>query len=170
MAEPIANLVPITTHSGYCHGLSMFSPHYSSADKIFGPVYTVKMVDVKNKAAPQPDKHFADCIPKGSVVYVSQPRGLFSACWGGLMSTRAKILGAEGVVIDGNFRDLLEHRELGMPVSQQALFTPRCARRVFLTGYSCMLEVNLHSVRTASLAAPNSMSRLSTTFRSKNNH
>ncbi|EME86510.1 uncharacterized protein MYCFIDRAFT_210515 [Pseudocercospora fijiensis CIRAD86] len=103
-------------YGGYCHGLSMFSPHYSSAGKIFGPVYTVKMVDAKNKAAPQPDKHFADCIPKGSVVFVSQPKGLFSACWGGLMSTRAKILGAEGVVVDGNFRDLLEHRELGMPL------------------------------------------------------
>lgn len=30
------------------------------------------------------------------------------------MSTRAKRAGAAGVVVDGRFRDLLEHRELGM--------------------------------------------------------
>ena len=30
------------------------------------------------------------------------------------MSTRAKKLGAAGVVIDGRFRDINEHRELGM--------------------------------------------------------
>lgn len=33
------------------------------------------------------------------------------------MSTRAKYLGAQGVVVDGNFRDLNEHREMGFPVS-----------------------------------------------------
>jgi regulator of RNase E activity RraA len=37
-----------------------------------------------------------------------------SACWGGLMSTRAKKLGAAGVVIDGRFRDLAGHQELGI--------------------------------------------------------
>ena len=30
------------------------------------------------------------------------------------MSTRAKKLGAEGVIIDGRFRDINEHRELGV--------------------------------------------------------
>lgn len=30
------------------------------------------------------------------------------------MSTRAKNAGAAGVVVDGRFRDVLEHRELGM--------------------------------------------------------
>jgi regulator of RNase E activity RraA len=33
-----------------------------------------------------------------------------------LMSTRAKYMGAQGVVVDGNFRDLNEHREMGFPV------------------------------------------------------
>jgi regulator of RNase E activity RraA len=34
------------------------------------------------------------------------------------MSTRAKYLGAQGVVIDGHFRDINEHVELGFPVSR----------------------------------------------------
>ena len=33
------------------------------------------------------------------------------------MSTRAQKLGARGVIIDGNFRDVNEHRDLGFPVS-----------------------------------------------------
>lgn len=35
------------------------------------------------------------------------------------MSTRAKYLGAQGVIIDGNFRDVNEHRDLNFPVSLQ---------------------------------------------------
>ena len=32
------------------------------------------------------------------------------------MSTRAKNLGAQGVVVDGRVRDVMEHRESGFPV------------------------------------------------------
>ena len=32
------------------------------------------------------------------------------------MSTRAKYLGAQGVVVDGCFRDVNEHRGMGFPV------------------------------------------------------
>lgn len=93
----------------------MYSPGPANPSaKIFGPAYTVRMVPASDTTAATPPKHFADAIPKDSVVFVSQPQGLISACWGGLMSTRAQKLGAAGVVIDGRFRDLMEHRELGI--------------------------------------------------------
>lgn len=76
----------------------------------------VQMVDVADTTAPTPKQFFVDCVQPGEVVFISQPQGYYSACWGGLMSTRSKYLGARGVVIDGNFRDILEHRELGFPV------------------------------------------------------
>jgi regulator of RNase E activity RraA len=96
----------------------MFSPLQQAGEtKIFGPAYTVQMVEASNTTAPKTDKHFADGIEKDSVVFISQPKGMYSACWGGLMSTRAKYLGAQGVVIDGNFRDINEHRGMGFPVS-----------------------------------------------------
>lgn len=82
--------------------------------KIFGPAYTVRMVPTADETSPNPPHHFADTIPKDSVVFVSQPKGLISACWGGLMSTRAQKLGAAGVVIDGRFRDVEEHIALNM--------------------------------------------------------
>lgn len=99
----------------------MFSPLQQAGEtKIFGPAYTVQMVEASNTTAPKTDKHFADGIEKDSVVFISQPKGMYSACWGGLMSTRAKYLGAQGVVIDGNFRDVNEHRGMGFPVRLQA--------------------------------------------------
>ncbi|KAH6684793.1 ribonuclease E inhibitor RraA/Dimethylmenaquinone methyltransferase [Halenospora varia] len=104
-------------YGGFLSGLQMWSPERQSGTrKIFGPAYTVQMVEANDKSAPNPPIHFADGIPKDSVVFISQPKGLYSACWGGLMSTRAKYLGAQGVVIDGNFRDVNEHRDLGFPL------------------------------------------------------
>lgn len=107
-------------YGGYLHGIKMFSPLQQAGDKkIFGPAYTVQMVDANDTTSPKPSQHFVDGVTKDSVVFISQPRNLYSACWGGLMSTRAKHLGAQGVVIDGNFRDLNEHREMDFPVFAQ---------------------------------------------------
>ncbi|CAD0092739.1 unnamed protein product, partial [Aureobasidium vineae] len=104
-------------YGGYLHGLKMFSPHQQAGTtKLFGPAYTVQMVDAADTSSPKPSGHFVDGVTEGSVVFISQPQGFYSACWGGLMSTRAKYLGAQGVVVDGNFRDLNEHREMQFPV------------------------------------------------------
>ena len=95
----------------------MFSPLQQAGNKkIFGPAYTVQMVDANDKNAPKPPQHFVDGVLKDSVVFISQPKNLYSACWGGLMSTRAKYLGAQGTVIDGLFRDLNEHRDMDYPL------------------------------------------------------
>lgn len=101
----------------------MYSPHQqSSTAKLFGPVYTIQMVDAADTVSPRPSQHFVDAVTEGSVVFVSQPGGCYSACWGGLMSTRAMVLGALGVVVDGNVRDLNEHRDMGFPVSISFFF------------------------------------------------
>jgi len=111
-------------YGGFLSGLTMWSPgRQSGTSKIFGSAYTVQMVDAKDTTSPKPSTHFVDGIPKGSVVFVSQPKGLYSACWGGLMSTRAKYLGAQGVIIDGNFRDINEHRDLGFPLFAKGIST-----------------------------------------------
>ena len=89
--------------------------------RIFGPAVTVKMVSSKDTNAPSPPKHFVDCNEPGKIMYIQQPKGISSACWGGLMSTRASKIGAVGAVVDGRIRDLGEHRELGFSVSIPAL-------------------------------------------------
>jgi regulator of RNase E activity RraA len=51
-------------------------------------------------------------------MYIQQPKELPSACWGGLMSTRAQQLDTLGVNIDGRMRDRQEHRDISFPVCQ----------------------------------------------------
>lgn len=55
-------------------------------------------------------------IPRGAIVFISQPPPQVNAVYGGLMTLRAQALGAAGVVIDGRVRDLGEHRTLKFPV------------------------------------------------------
>lgn len=57
-----------------------------------------------------------DTTPFGAVVLISAPKGTAHAVYGGLMSHRARYLGALGTVIDGNLRDLDEHRTLNYTV------------------------------------------------------
>ncbi|EEU35927.1 uncharacterized protein NECHADRAFT_49670 [Fusarium vanettenii 77-13-4] len=101
-------------YGGFLDGIRIFSP--DSQARIIGPAVTVKMVESSDKSAPALDKHFVDHNEHGGVMYIQQPKDLPSACWGGLMSTRAKFLGAKGVVIDGRMRDINEHKEMKFPV------------------------------------------------------
>lgn len=99
--------------SGFLDGIRMRS---RSKTRITGPAVTAKIVEMSNTEAPKPTAHFADCNEAGKIMYIQQPKGLYAACWGGLMSTRAQHLGAKGVIVDGRVRDLNEHREMGFPV------------------------------------------------------
>ncbi|KAK9315491.1 ribonuclease E inhibitor RraA/Dimethylmenaquinone methyltransferase [Lipomyces starkeyi] len=104
-------------YGGFLDGITMFSPErQAGSTKIFGEAITVKMVDASDKASPSLSKHFCDYNEAGKIMFISQPPGMYSACWGGLMTTRARFLGAQGVIVDGRFRDLLEQREMGFPV------------------------------------------------------
>ncbi len=49
------------------------------------------------------------------------PAEVTTANWGGMMTTRAKVLGLAGVVLDGRARDVEEHRELGFPIFARGL-------------------------------------------------
>lgn len=109
---------------GYLDGISMWSPirpgtvGLGQSPTIIGEATTVKMVRADDTTSPKSSKHFADNNQAGKIMYISQPEGLTSACFGGLMGTRAKALGAEGVVIDGRFRDIAEMQEMGLSVSE----------------------------------------------------
>ncbi|KAH6951263.1 ribonuclease E inhibitor RraA/Dimethylmenaquinone methyltransferase [Ilyonectria sp. MPI-CAGE-AT-0026] len=104
-------------HGGFLEGLVMYSPEFQAGKtKIVGPVFTVKFAPKADATAPKLKGNYVDQIPEGSVVFISQPLPHVNACYGGLMSLRAKHLGARGVVIDGFLRDLQEHRDLEFPM------------------------------------------------------
>lgn len=75
------------------------------------------MVNQKDTSNPKPLGHFADANESGKIMYIQQPKDVYSACFGGLMASRSQILGAAGVVIDGSFRDISDIQQLGLPVS-----------------------------------------------------
>ncbi|KAF2458792.1 ribonuclease E inhibitor RraA/Dimethylmenaquinone methyltransferase [Lineolata rhizophorae] len=105
---------------GYLDGISMWSPTRQgvgeSPPTVVGPAVTVKLVDVDDTTAPKPDVHFADANEPGKVMFIQQPPHMYSACFGGLMATRAKYIGAAGVVVDGRFRDVREIQEMKLPL------------------------------------------------------
>ncbi|KAL7316824.1 hypothetical protein PS15m_003265 [Mucor circinelloides] len=103
--------------AGYIPGIELWSPTYCEGDtRIVGPAFTVKMVEKSDTTSPVPKEHFADAAHEGSVIVISAPPGVKNAVWGGLMSARAQSKGCQGVVIDGNVRDLNEHRQMKFPV------------------------------------------------------
>ncbi|KAF2011984.1 RraA-like protein [Aaosphaeria arxii CBS 175.79] len=104
---------------GYLDGISIWSPvrqGTGASPAIIGEATTVKMVAADDAAAPTPTKHFADSTESGKIMYIQQPKKLYSACFGGLMATRLKASGAAGVVIDGRFRDIQEIQDLKFPL------------------------------------------------------
>ncbi|KAK7914475.1 hypothetical protein PG985_012178 [Apiospora marii] len=128
-------------NGGFLPGLTMWSPQRQDGPtKIVGPAYTVKYVPVDDPAPKHPTHYVRastfvsylprpvrngtadikdtqiDSVPAGAVVFVSAPAGTPNAVYGGLMSTRARALGAVGSVVDGRFRDVQEQRALDYPV------------------------------------------------------
>ncbi|KAK1027971.1 hypothetical protein LTR33_017414, partial [Friedmanniomyces endolithicus] len=104
-------------HGGFLAGLTMWSPkRQDGPTKVVGPAYTVRYVRKNYENEPQPSGHYIDSVPSGSVVFISAPARSINACYGGLMSTRAKNSRAVGTIVDGRLRDLQEHRDLDYPV------------------------------------------------------
>lgn len=103
-------------NGGFLSGLTLWSPdRQSGPTRIVGPAYTVQYAPLADPA-PKLPTHYIDGVPAGSVVFVSCPARTPNAVYGGLMTARARARGAVGSVIDGRFRDLQEHREMGYPV------------------------------------------------------
>ncbi|KAI5476042.1 MFS general substrate transporter [Pseudohyphozyma bogoriensis] len=105
-------------YGGFIEGLVLRSPDFQAGStRIMGPAYTVLFEKNEEKGRkPQVPGHYIDTVPEGSILYLSAPAGLPNAVYGGIMSARAKHLGAVGTIVDGRIRDLQEHRDKKWPV------------------------------------------------------
>ncbi|KAJ5232407.1 hypothetical protein N7468_005363 [Penicillium chermesinum] len=111
-------------NGGFLEGLTMYSPEFQAGEtKLVGQAFTVKFVPKSDQDAPKLQGNYIDQIPNGAVVFISQPLPQVNAIYGGLMSLRAQILNAAGVVVDGRIRDLGEHRALKFPVFAKSVGT-----------------------------------------------
>ncbi|KAI8049551.1 RraA-like protein [Syncephalis plumigaleata] len=113
----VADALQALGRDGFLPDLHLYSPvNNNDAARIIGLAHTVQHVSVNDMGAPKPSEHFVDSAQSGSIIVMSTPQGSINAVWGGLMSTRAKYLGVQGVIIDGRCRDLDEHRAMAFPV------------------------------------------------------
>lgn len=75
----------------------------------------------------------ADCpsvllrASRGDMIVLANSGQVFTALWGGLLSTMAQQRGISGVIVDGAVRDVDEIRDLGFPVWAAAI-VPRPSR------------------------------------------
>ncbi|QLQ81625.1 hypothetical protein HG537_0F03860 [Torulaspora globosa] len=125
IADGLVNLYSIAD-GGYFANLTQYSG--KSSTPVVGRAYTVLFASADD---PRPAVNYIDEIPRGSFVVIALSKDLQTmyapyvkvtqACYGGLMSTRAKYQGAVGSVIFGRVRDVDEHRALEYPVFSYGL-------------------------------------------------
>ncbi len=81
-------------------------------------------------------------------VYVTTGASPRYALWGGLMSTRARSLGAAGAVLDGFHRDTREIAALGFPVFSRGAYAQDQRLRGRVIDFRCPIEFG-NAVRVA---------------------
>lgn len=77
---------------------------------------------------------------KAGEIYICTGGSPRYALWGGLMSTRAKTLGAHGAVLDGFHRDTREILALGFPVFSTGSYAQDQRMRGRVIDYRCPIE------------------------------
>ncbi len=77
---------------------------------------------------------------KPGEIYITTGASPRYALWGGLMSTRAKSLGASGAVLDGYHRDTLEIESLGFPVCSKGAYAQDQRLRGRVIDFRCPVE------------------------------
>ncbi len=82
-------------------------------------------------------------------VYICTGASPRYALWGGLMSTRARALGAAGAVLDGFHRDTREIRGMGFPVFSSGAYAQDQRLRGRVIDFRCTIEF-----RNGTLVAP----------------
>jgi 4-hydroxy-4-methyl-2-oxoglutarate aldolase len=73
-------------------------------------------------------------------VYITTGASPRYALWGGLMSTRARTLGAAGAVLDGFHRDTREITQLGFPVFSTGAYAQDQRLRGRVIDFNCPIE------------------------------
>lgn len=67
----------------------------------------------------RPQKDFVEYNKPGKIMVIQASANKareYAAAWSGLMVARAKELGAQGVIVDGHVREVVEMRRLNFPV------------------------------------------------------
>lgn len=104
-------------------------PQASGSGLIAGRAVTMRVGP--GSPPPGPPRHLGtraiEAAGPDDIIVVEQSSGIDAGCWGGLLSTGARMRGIAGVVADGPVRDIDEAQELNFPIFTHKL-TARTAR------------------------------------------
>ena len=128
--------------SGYIlpHSIqSIFAdPHLKAA----GYAYPCRVIPTEEYVEIDTLLRMIDSIPKDSIVLVGADADIDAALWGGLMSTRAKALGARGAVVNGGVRDIEQISILGFPVFGEYRCIKDIRRRGYMAEYGVEMAIS----------------------------
>ncbi|KAK6459453.1 ribonuclease E inhibitor RraA/Dimethylmenaquinone methyltransferase [Scheffersomyces xylosifermentans] len=137
---------------GFIPNLVNRSPLVGDKSSAVGKAFTV-LYAPKSDPRPAIKGSYIDIVPPGSIVVLGLPLEaqlinapyvkVNNALYGGLMSTRAKYLGANGSVILGRIRDLDEHNDLEYPVWSYGVGTSAPGPLVKVVGIDVPLQVKV---------------------------
>jgi len=114
--------------------------------RVAGPAVTLRQVtSTSPETAPRHSEVLDKVAQAGDVMVIDCDGRVDVATWGGLLSTRAKSKGLEGVVIDGATRDVDDIRSMRYPVFVRG-FSPATSRTRFET-VSIQSEVQCGGVK-----------------------
>lgn len=139
------------SNGGFFPNLTQYSQN-STESSIVGPAYTVLFAPLTDPR-PAVKGGYIDHIPEGSVVVIGLTKELQrdgapyvkvnNALYGGLMSTRAQYLNANGTVVFGRIRDVNEHRALKYPVFAYGLGTTAGQSAVKVVGVQVPVDIHV---------------------------
>lgn len=138
-------------NGGFFPNLKRFSKGLKPT--IAGHAYTVLYAPLDDPR-PAVKGGYIDSVPQGSIVVVAltkelqKPDAPFvkinNALYGGLMSTRANYLGANGTVVFGRIRDIEEHKSLEYPVFAYSLGVTAPGPVVKVVGVNVPIEIQIN--------------------------
>jgi len=131
-ALPTGNISDAFDRLGIRGIITCLRPVFDGA-KIVGPAVTLRQVtSTSSETSPRHSEILDNIAEAGEVMVIDCGGRVDVATWGGLLSTRAKAKGLEGVVIDGATRDVDGIRAMRYPVFVRG-FSPAASRTRFET-------------------------------------
>ncbi|MGA3011905.1 MAG: RraA family protein [Terracidiphilus sp.] len=123
-------------------------PMWENAGKVAGKAVTVKIVAAGvTKGKNHLGVKAIEQAESGDIVIIDNGGRLDTSCWGGILTTGAKMKGLSAVVVDGAVRDLDESIEAGFPVYARGTVVATARGRIMEEATNIMIQFGGVQVR-----------------------
>jgi regulator of RNase E activity RraA len=144
-ATNIADALDAINLKGATYGIR---PMWESAGKVVGKAVTIKIAAASlTKGKNHLGVKAIDQAEPGDIVIIDNGGRLDTSCWGGILTTGAKMKGLSAVVVDGAVRDLDDSIEAGFPVYARGTVVATARGRIMEEATNVMIQFGGVQVR-----------------------